>query len=85
MPNLKNKHKTAGQRVVRAQPGAPEATSHAALRMNGLRTEGELHAFLIKEVAALFGAQRVLLVLERRLACGPRAHWCRAMSTHRHC
>ena len=64
MPNFKRKHKTAGQRVVRAQPGAPVATAHAALRMNGLRTEDELHAFLVKEVAALFGAQRVLVILE---------------------
>ena len=64
MPNLKNKHKTSGQRVVRAQPGAPMATAHPALHISGLRTEGELHAFLVEEVAAVFGARRVLLVLE---------------------
>ncbi|MEO6407813.1 MAG: GAF domain-containing protein, partial [Burkholderiaceae bacterium] len=42
------------------------------LRLNALRAEGELHEFLIEEVAELVGAQRVLLVLEqpdaRRLA-----------------
>ena len=64
MPNLKSKHKTTGKRVVRAQSGAPAASAQAALRMGGLRTEGELHAFLVEEVAAVFGAQRVLLVLE---------------------
>ncbi len=35
------------------------------LRLNGLRSQAELHEFLIEEVAELFGAQRVLLVLER--------------------
>ena len=44
----------------------------AGLRLNALRTEPELHEFLIEEVAELFGAQRVLLVLQdgqaRRLA-----------------
>ena len=64
IPNLKNKHKAPGRRIVRVQPGAPVATAHAALRLNGLRTEDELHAFLVEEVAALLGAQRVLLVLE---------------------
>ena len=34
------------------------------LRLNALRTEPELHEFLIEEVAELFGAQRVLLVLQ---------------------
>ncbi len=42
------------------------------LRLNALRNEPELHEFLIEEVAELFGAQRVLLVLQegdtRRLA-----------------
>ncbi|MGH8759443.1 MAG: GAF domain-containing protein, partial [Burkholderiales bacterium] len=38
--------------------------AHTALRMYGMRTEGELHAFLIEKVAELFGAQRVLLILE---------------------
>jgi signal transduction histidine kinase/CheY-like chemotaxis protein len=33
------------------------------LRLNALRSEAELHGFLIEEVAELFGAQRVLLVL----------------------
>src|SRR5258706_2554035 len=56
MPILKKKHKTTGRPAFRA--------ADIALRMNGLRTEGELHAFLVEEVAALFGAQRVLLVLE---------------------
>ena len=64
MPNLREKHKTSGQRGVRAQPGSPGAVAHVALRMNGLRTEGELHAFLIEKVAELFGAHRVLLILE---------------------
>jgi len=64
MPNLKKKHKTAGQPAFRVQPGAPVATAHTALRMNGMRTEGELHAFLVEKVAELFGAQRVLLILE---------------------
>ena len=44
------------------------------LRLNALRAEDELHEFLIEEVTELFGAQRVLLVLEdgdaRRLAGG---------------
>ena len=64
MPNLSKKHKIAGQRVVRAQPGALVATAQAALRMSGLHTEGELHAFLVAEVAAVLGAQRVLVILE---------------------
>jgi GAF domain-containing protein/DNA-binding response OmpR family regulator/anti-sigma regulatory factor (Ser/Thr protein kinase) len=33
------------------------------LRLNALRSEAELHEFLIEEVAELFGVQRVLLVL----------------------
>ncbi|HEV8259958.1 MAG TPA: GAF domain-containing protein, partial [Burkholderiales bacterium] len=64
MPNLKGKHKTAGKRVVRARSGAPAAAAQAAVRLTSIRTEGELHEFLVEEVAALFGAQRVLVVLE---------------------
>jgi signal transduction histidine kinase/CheY-like chemotaxis protein len=40
------------------------AKANAVLRMIGMRAEQELHGFLIEEVAALFGARRVLLVLE---------------------
>ncbi|MGH8866067.1 MAG: GAF domain-containing protein, partial [Burkholderiales bacterium] len=64
MPNFKKKRKTTGQPALRVQPGAPVDMAHTALRMNGMRTEGELHAFLIEKVAELFGAQRVLLILE---------------------
>ncbi|HKQ26311.1 MAG TPA: GAF domain-containing protein [Burkholderiales bacterium] len=56
MPNLNKKHKTTGRPAFRA--------ADIVLRTNALRTEGEVHAFLVGEVAALFGAQRVLLVLE---------------------
>ncbi len=38
------------------------------LRLNALRSEPELHEFLIEEVAELFGAQRVLLVLQQHAA-----------------
>ena len=55
MPILKRKHKTTGR---------PFRAAYTTLRMNGLRTEGELHAFLVEEVVALLGAQRVLVVLE---------------------
>ncbi len=64
MRNLRKKHRTTGQPVVRAQPDAPVATARAVLRMSGLRTEGELHAFLVAQVASLCRAQRVLLVLD---------------------
>ena len=44
----------------------------AGARLNRLRDESELHAFLIDEAAALVGARRVMLVLQagdgRRLA-----------------
>lgn len=45
----------------------------SGLRLNQLRSEAELHDFLIDEVTELSGAERVLLVLESagtRHRCG---------------
>ena len=43
------------------------------LRLNEIKTEAELHEFLVDEVTELSGAERVLLVLEAQGAAGPRA------------
>jgi hypothetical protein len=48
-----------------ASLGEPfERLVDTGLRLNELRSSGELHEFLIEEVSELIGAERVLLVLE---------------------
>ncbi|MGJ7509681.1 GAF domain-containing protein [Variovorax sp. GT1P44] len=48
-----------------AQPREPfERLIESGLRLNGLRSESELHGDLVREAAELSGAQRVLLVLD---------------------
>ena len=59
MPSPKKKRKTPANRRI-----SLDRLEDLGVRMNSLRTEGELRAFLTKEVAAIFGTRRVLLVLE---------------------
>ena len=58
------------------------------LRLNEIKTEAELHEFLVDEVTELSGAERVLLVLEApdapRASPSP-ARWCRKARTSARC
>ena len=54
------------------------------LRLNEIKSEAELHEFLVDEVTELSGAERVLLVLEARTSATrlpSPARWCRPART----